>query len=143
MKKYIAIVLLFLIAAALSACTSALDEKSEIIAMYRKNEEIFWQAAKSGNFTAVESIRGVQSVYISETYTDISFGGAGFGSSSHYLGIFYSADDSLSAVDVAGMCFPDELTAQGDGYFYQDEDSDNRYYVEPLGNHFFYYEAHY
>ena len=70
---------------------------------------------------------------VKEEYVEINCGGAGLGPSTHYYGIFYSADD----VDVSWM------VEQGDGYLYQQEDGDNHIYIEPLGNHFYYYEAHF
>ena len=111
------------------------------MAKFNKNEMVFLQAVESGDFSAVERIAWVQEVQMSETHVDIRCGGAGFGSSTHYYGIFYAADDNLCAVGVAGP--KDELVAHGDGYLYQEDGGDNRYYVEPLGNHYFYYEAHF
>ena len=98
-------------------------------------------AAKNGDYSAIEGIKGIQKVLVWDTYIDIQCGGAGLGSSTHYYGIFYSADDNLCAIDVAGP--RDKLVEQGDGYLYQEENGDNRYYVEPLGNHYYYYEAHF
>ena len=72
---------------------------------------------------------------------DIQCGGAGFGPSTHYYGIFYSADDNLCTIDVAGP--RDKLVEHGEGYLYQEKSGDNRYYIEQLGNHFYYCEAHF
>ena len=122
-----------------TACSKNLTEKSDIISLYQNNEETFLQAANSGDYSTVENIRGVQSVYISEKYVKISCGCAGFGPSTHYYGIFYSADGDMCAIDVAGP--EDELVESGDGYLYQESGGDNRYYVEALVNNFYYYEA--
>ncbi len=118
-----------------------IPDKNDIISLFQNNEEIFLQAASSDDYSQVESIKGVQKVIKNNDYVDIQCGGAGFGASTHYYGIFYSSDDNLCAVDVAAPS--DKLKTSGDGYLYQQEDGDNEYYVEPLGNHFFYYEAHF
>ena len=141
MRKALATFLAVSLFISLAACSRNLTDKNDIVSLFRKNEQTFLQAAKSGDYSAVGRISGVQKVYASETYVDIQCGGAGVGPSTHYYGIFYSADDDLSAVDVAGP--RDKLMEYGDGYLYQEDDGDNRYYVEPLGNHFYYYEAHF
>ena len=83
----------------------------------------------------------MQNVDIWEEYVDIQCGGAGFGSSTHYYGIFYSEKDDLCAVRLGAP--GDQLKEHENGFLYIEEDGDNRYYVEPLGNHYFYYEAHF
>ena len=141
MKRVLSLLVLLAILVVLSFCSDNLTEKSDIISLYQKNYEIFWCAAENEDYRTVAKIKGVQKVLIRDTYIDIQCGGAGFGPSTHYYGIFYSADDNLCAIDVAGP--RDKLVEQGNGYFYQEENGDNRYYVEPLGNHFYYYEAHF
>lgn len=125
----------------LTSCSNSLAEQNDIVSLYQKNEDTFLQAASSADYSSVEKIKGVQQVLVQEAYVDIRCDGTGLGSSTHYYGIFYSADDDLCAVGVAGP--EDQLVEQGDGYLYQEENGDNRYYVEPLGNHFYYYEAHF
>lgn len=141
MRKRIAAVLLICMLTSLSACSRNLTEKSDIISLFQKHEEAFLQAANSGDYSSVERIRGVRSVYISETYVMIECGGAGLGPSTHYYGIFYTGDDNLFAVDAAEP--EGKWVEHGEGYLYQEDGGDNRYYVEPLGNHFYYYEAHF
>lgn len=141
MKKLTACFLLICILFTFVACSTNRTEKNDIVTLFQENEEIFLQAANSGDYSGVECIRGVQNVYISEKYIDIQCGGAGVGAETRYYGIYYSADDDLCAIDVAGP--KDELVKSGEGYLYQEKTGDNRYYVEPLGNHFFYYEAEY
>ena len=139
MKKIIASLLIICISIAFTACSQSTTDKAEIISIFQQNEDTFIQATKDGDFSEVESISGVQEVYKNEEYIDIQFGGYGFGSSTGYYGIFYSANNNMCAVDVAGP--ENELSEHGNGYKYQENDGDNKYYVEPLGNHFFYYEA--
>jgi hypothetical protein len=140
MKKVTALILLMAVVLALGGCSVNLTDKDDIIALFYKHEKSFLQAAQSGDYSALERIRGVQSIDHRETYVDITCGGAGFGPSTHYYGIFYTADDDLYAHWAAPGA---ELAEYGKGYLYQEEDGDNSYYVEPLGNHYFYYEAHF
>lgn len=141
MKKILVLLFSLCLFVAFTACSKNLTEKQDIIALYQRNEDSFLQAANTGDYSAIERISGVQKVFISEDYVDIQCGGSGMGSSTHYYGIFYSVDDNLCAIDVAGL--KDKLVKQGGGYFYQEENGDNRYYVESLGDHFYYYEAHF
>ena len=125
----------------LCACSKNLTDKNDITRLFQKNEQSFLTAAETGDWEQLEKIRGINDVFVLDAYIDIQCGGAGFGPSTHYYGIFYSADDNLCAIDVAGP--KDQLIAHEGGYLYQEENGDNRYYVEALGNHFYYYEAHF
>ncbi len=125
----------------LSACSNNLTSKDSIESHYEKNEALFVNAASENSFSDLENIRGIHNVLVWDEYVDIQCGGSGFGSGTHYYGIFFSEMDDLCAVDVAGP--RDELVSDGDGYRYRQPDGDNEYYVEPLGNHFHYYEAHF
>ena len=141
MKKVISLLVFLALFTTLPACSNNLTEKSSIISLYQKNEEVFLLAAENGDYSAIKEMNGVQKVLVWDTYIDIQCGGAGFGPSTHYYGIFYSTDDNLCAIDVAGP--NGKLVEQGDGYLYQEENGDNRFYVEPFGNHYYYYEAHF
>ena len=142
MKKSIALLCVLVCLTFISAaCSPALADKDSIISLYQKNENIFLKAAESGDYSEIEHIQGIQKVLTTDAYVDIQCGGSGFGSSTHYYGIFYSADDNLCAIDVAGP--KDKLVQQGNGYSYKEENGNNRYYVESLGHHFYYYEAHF
>ena len=112
MKKVVSFLALFAMFIALSACSYNLTEKSDIISLYQKNEKIFLLAAENGDYSAIERIKGVQKVLVLDTYIDIQCGGAGFGPSTHYYGIFYSADDNLCTIDVAGP--RDKLVEHGE-----------------------------
>lgn len=122
-------------------CCLNLTGKGAVIRLYQRNEEVFLQAAASGDYSAVERIISVRDVEVTETYVEISCGGSGLGSATNYYGIFYYEGENLLSVDVdtSGGRFVES----GDGYFYDEENGDNRFYVEPLGNHFYYYEAHF
>jgi hypothetical protein len=113
MKKPITLLFMLLcLVYVLASCSRNLTDQSDIVSLYRKNEDAFLHAASNGDYSAVEKINGVQAVLVKEEYVEIKCGGAGFGSSTHYYGIFYSADD----MDLAWM------VEQGDGYLYQQED---------------------
>lgn len=142
MKKTICIMMSFVILCLLTSCSKNLTDKNSIIKMYSNHEAEFANVAQTTDFSDLERISGVQKVIVWEEYIDIQCGGSGFGSSTHYYGIFYSETDNLVAIDVAGPL--DELIEDGNGYRYRESDvGDNEYYVEPLGNHYFYYEAHF
>lgn len=140
MKKILYTIVLMAVCL-LSACSSNLTSKESIENLYTKNETLFIDAVSDGSFSDLEKISGVQKVLVWDEYVDIQCGGSGLGSSTHYYGIFFSETDNLCAVDVSGP--RDELVKDGSGYRYKQSDGDNEYYVEPLGNHYFYYEAHF
>ena len=122
MRKLRALLLVMLsFAFVLTSCSGNLTDKSDIVSLYQKNEDTFLQAARNGDYSSVEGISGVRKVLVREEYVDVQCGGTGFGSNTHYYGIFYSADD-----------VKDKLVEQSDGYLYQEENGDNRYYIEPL-----------
>lgn len=122
-------------------CCVNLTGKGAIIRLYQRNEEIFLQAAVSGDYSAVERLISVHSVDVMDAYVEIRCGGSGLGPGTNYYGIFYYEGEDLCAVDVdlSGGGF----VGSGDGYLYEEENGDNRFYVESLGDHYFYYEAHF
>lgn len=126
---------------ALSAVTtSGLISREEVVQLYQKNEAVFLDAAASEAFSDLEILQGVQKVSVKTDHADIRCGSAGMGSNTSYFGIFYSAKDDLYAI----WCAPprrETLEPQRSGYQWKEKDGDNVYYVESLGNHFFYYEA--
>ena len=140
MKKILYIIAL-MAACLLFACSSNLTSKESIENLYTKNENRFADAESDGNFADLEKISGVQKVLVQDEYVDIQCGGSGFGPNTNYYGIFFSETDNLCAIDVSGPS--DELVEDGSGYRYKQSDGDNEYYVEPLGNHYYYYEAHF
>lgn len=140
-KRNIVLLLLSCSFLLMNGCTSPQGNRERIISAYQKNEDVFIDAVQSGDYSTVELLSIVKTVYVAKDYVDFQGKGYGLGPSTHYYGIFYSHDGDLCAVDVAGP--REELTKSGAGYQYQENNGDNRYYVEPLGNNFFYYEAHF
>ncbi len=121
-------------------CPRNLTDKEDIISLFNKKQEIFIEAVNSGDYKTAEKVRGVHKITVYDNPACVEFmcGGAGFGPSTHYYGFYYSESDDLCAI-FGGA----ELVAHGSGWLYEEENGDNSYYVEPLGNHFFYYEAHF
>lgn len=141
MKKIIALILLASSLLAFFMCSQSMPSQKKIVALFRANEEIFLGAVESGDYSAVEALPGVQEVYVGERYVKILCDGAGMGSSTHYYGIFYHPDVALFSSENTGVVT--WFVQDGNGYLYQEEGGDNRFYVEPLGSGFYYYEAHY
>lgn len=121
--------------------TSGLTSRDAVVRMYEKNEDAFLNAAATGDFSALKEIRGVEDVSAHEDYVDFFCGGSGMGSNTQYYGIFYSPDDNMCKV--WGAPYNEKLEPENGGYRWKEPDGDNEYYVEPLGNHFFYYEEKY
>ena len=131
--------LYFLMIYMLVTLTACSTNSNDVITLFQENEAIFLQAANTGDYSQIEAIMGVQNVNVYENHIDIRCNSEGFASETKYCGIFYSVENDLCAVNVAGP--KDKVVEMGEGYLYQEESGDNSYYVEPLGNHFFYYEA--
>ncbi len=141
MKKITLFILVFSTTAALAflSCARELTGKEDIIALYRDNIDVFADASSGGNFSAVERLRGVESVYISDDgAVEIMCGGNKIGPGTHYYGIFYDAD-----LDAADLTDADAYEESGDGYVFRERDGDNVRYIEPLGDGYFYFEEHY
>ncbi len=124
------------------ACSNNLTDKEDIIKVFNKNEETIIEAVKNNSFEQVKKISGIQNVYVGDDYIDFECGGSGMGPSTHYYGFFYSPDDNLTAWN-GGACPKDELKENGNGFRWEQKEGDNIYYVEKIGEHFFYYEAHF
>ena len=81
------------------------------------------------------------SLYCNGHTSDVGCGvGAGVGSGTSYVGFYYSSNDDMTAV----WCAPssvNSLTASGNGFEWQEQNGDNRYYTEHICGHFYYYEA--
>ena len=141
MKKYTILLALCVAIFLLTAC-DGLNSRDAVVDMFRRNEERFLAAADQRDFVALEHLPGVQEVRVYKDRVEFDCGGAGFGSSTHYYGIFFSEADDLMAAGIS-CGSADRLRPDGAGYRYRQNGGDNEYYVEPLGNHYFYYEAHY
>lgn len=138
MKKItIFILILSLAALAFLSCARSLTERDDIIALYRDHIDVFADASSSGDFSAVERLRGIESVSVGDDgAVEIMCGGNKIGPGTHYYGILYDADLDVDAL-------PDAYAESGDGYVRTEQDGDNVRYIESLGDGYFYFEEHY
>ena len=71
---------------------------------------------------------------------DFDCGAGGFGSETAYRGFYYSEEEDLYAPWCAPP--PEELLISRDGgFFWEEAQGDNTYYVEKICEGFFYYEG--
>lgn len=117
-----------------------LTRREDVTSLFEENRAVIQAAAESGDFTEAAKIHGIQEIDQQEDGGCIDFycGGKGFGPETAYYGFFYSPTDDMTALDGC-TCSPEDLTPSGSGFCWQESGTDNTYYVEPLGNHFFYY----
>ena len=116
--------------------------RSRIIRLYQQNEEIFFQAASSEDFDALMQLNGVIEIKEDKRRkaVDVFCGGTGIVPSSGYYGVLYLPEKDARAYFSEPA---EEWTVDGNGFCYRQKNGDNRFYVEPLGNDFYYYEQHY
>lgn len=115
-------------------------EKDEIFRFAEENVEQLEVCIETGDFGVLEGSRVVEEVNLKEDHIEFYCGGAGFGSQTAYCGFYYTDDDDMHAV----WCAPPAgtpLTGMGQGFSWQEEVGDNRYYTEHICGHFYYYEA--
>ncbi|MBQ9024169.1 MAG: hypothetical protein IJ105_02990 [Bacilli bacterium] len=140
MKKFLSTIIVFFIIFILTGC--GIEDKDEIIKIYRNNEEKFIKASKTGNFKGLKKIHGVRRVEVYNNTATIDFGGEGMGGNSNYYEIQYHRDECCS-----GFKLNDEFKKSGDGYLYNENEikgsGDNIIYFEELGNGYYYVEMHF
>ena len=98
------------------------------------------KAIEDEDFSAFENKSFIKSIDADEAIVDFSCGGAGNGSGTSYVGFYYSPNDDMTAVWCASY-FADALMPSGNGFEWQEQSGDNRYYTEHIYGHFYYYEA--
>lgn len=116
--------------------------KEDIFQFVTENETQLLQAIKDGDFSDYEEQGFIQNIDDNGNHVDFYCGGAGFASETDYVGFYYSSTNDMAAV----WCAPysaQSLSPSGDGYFWKEAEGDNRYYVEMICDHFYYYEASY
>lgn len=139
MKKiFLLIVFLFIIF--LTGC--GIEDKDEIIKIYKNNEKDFIRAAKTGNFKELKKIKGVRRIYFDNDTARIDFGGEGMGGNSNYYEIQYHKDECCSEFKLNN-----EFKKFGNGFLYNEKEvkgsGDNIMYFENLGNGYYYVEMHF
>ncbi len=125
-----------------SGC-SALDDhasKEDIFSIVNEHYEMLIECINSNDFSAVERLKAIKEVDVTDDCVDFYCGGSGFGSATFYVGFYYTDTDDMRAV----WCAPapeEELSPADGGYLWKEAEGDNQYYVEPIREHFYYYEA--
>lgn len=116
--------------------------KDVIFALVTENESLLLDDIKNNNFDASKGLDGINKIVTSEDIIEFSCGGAGFGPSTAYCGFYYTEDDNITAI----WCAPEsetDLVPYENGFLYEQENGDNRYYTEKICENFYYYEAAY
>ena len=120
-----------------------LTEKERIIRYVRKHEGLLLRYIEKRDDDILKNQPIIEQIRTNDTYIDFSCGGSGFGSKTSYWGFYYSESDDLSALCPASSS-KQELRKSGNGYVWeeswQNPRGDNTYYVEPIVDHFYYYE---
>lgn len=116
------------------------ESKEDIVSFVEQHQEELLLCIEQNDFTSLEQCSIIKKVNIYENHIDFFCGGRGIGSETFYCGFYYSPSNDWRAI----WCAPrGALVPEGAGYSWQEEQGDNRYYVEKVCNYFFYYEADY
>ena len=155
MKKLICVFLVICMLFSLAGCSDVLGgtlflllaatsndsaDKDDVFKFVCEEEEALLKAIEDGNFSAFENKGFIQDIDADKAVVDFSCGGAGIGSGTSYVGFYYTSDNDMTAV----WCAPssaDLLTPLRNGFEWQEQNGDNRYYTEHICGNFYYYEA--
>jgi len=155
LKKGLALHLAVIMAFSLSGCSDILGsafflslvatgddraDKDEVFEFVCEHEEKLLQAIEDGDLSSFENQGLIKDIDADNTVVDFSCGGAGIGSSTSYVGFYYTPDNDMTAVWCAPS-FASLLMASGNGFEWQEPNGDNRYYTEHICGNFYYYEA--
>ena len=155
MKKLLCVLFVLCMLVSLSGCTekvlgsaiflflAATDndgaDKDDVFEFVCAQEEELLKAIQNGDFSTFENKGFIKSIDAYETLVDFSCGGAGVGSGTSYVGFYYSPNDDMTAVWRAPSS-TNALIPSGNGFEWQEENGDNRYFTEHICGHFYYYE---
>ena len=135
MKKLLALCLLLTAALGLGACGSSDSaSKEEIFDLVTSQQDLLLDAIARETYTEVRQLDGLTDIYTEDTYLDFSFSWEGFASQTNSIGFYYVETDDPADI------FPDDLSQSGDGWLWEDPDSDNHCYLEKICDCFYYYE---
>lgn len=115
-------------------------EKDRIFRLVQEDQQRLTFAIESGDFSYFDDSQVIQDIAVCENYVEFSCGGAGVGPQTAYCGFYYTETDDMYAI----WCAPsggETLTSAGEGYLWEEENGDNRYYTEKICDNFYYYEA--
>lgn len=123
-----------------------LSEKERIIRYVRKHEGLLLRYIAKNDAAIVEKQAIIRQIRRNDAYIEFCCGTSGVLPQDSVWGLYYSESDDLLA-----LCPPSfserELLVSGNGYLrkesWEDPRSDNSYYVEPILDHFYYYEIHF
>ena len=118
---------------------SSVDKDEVFEFVWEKDEELL-KAIENEDFSAFENKSFIKNIDADEAIVDFSCAGAGNGSGTSYVGFYYSPNDDMTAVWCASY-FADALMPSGNGFEWQEQNGDTRYYTEHICGHFYYYEA--
>lgn len=112
----------------------------QIKSFVQKHEEEILSCIEQGDYSALDQYDIIKKIDPDGASIDFYCGGSGFASQTNYCGFYYSSSDNLRAIWCA---HPGELVPHEDGYFVQEDEGDNYYYVENICGHFYYYYSHF
>ena len=138
MKKFILAVCA--LCAAVVLLSFLRTDRDCIVRFVESNQDLLSTCVESGDYSAVERHLLIREINVEADHVDFRCGASGFGSQTSYRGFFYSEKGDMYAV----WCAPPEgsqLIRNGDGFFWEESEGDNRYYVEEICEGFYYYEA--
>lgn len=122
------------------------SEKARIIHYVKKHESLLLSCIEQNDFSAVKKDAILQEIRVQDTYVDFQCQGAGFGPETSYWGFYYSDKYNMTAV-LGPLPSGQFFQKSGSGYLWKeswyDPKGDNSYYVEQIGDHFYYYEMHF
>ena len=123
-----------------------LSGKEHIIRYVRKHEGLLLRYIAKNDAAIVEKQALIRQIRRNDAYIEFCCGTSGVLPQDSVWGFYYSESDDLLA-----LCPPSfserELLVSGNGYLrkesWEDPRGDNSYYVEPILDHFYYYEIHF
>lgn len=141
-NRFFPLVTLCLVSAAALAVAAgaARYSKAAIVGNWEENRRVYTkiaeQALTAGQLPeklpgGVEDIRPWRGAQV-----DFLCRGQRFGSAGIYRGFYYSADNVIRTFQGGDQLF----RAHGDGYLWQTPDGGNSCYVEPMDNHWYYFD---
>ena len=154
LKKGLALLLAVIMVFSLSGCSDILGgafflflvatgddraDKDEVFDFVSENEEELLKAIEAGDYSVFENQGFIKDIDADKTVVDFYCGGYGIGSSTSYVGFYYTPNHDMGAI----WCAPSSgsLTPSENGYEWKEPDGDNRYYTEHICGNFYYYEA--
>lgn len=128
-------------AAALSlAAGTARHSKAAIVGNLEENRRAYAKIAEqalTGGQIPKKLPQGVEDVCPwNGVQVDFLCRSEGFGSAGRYRGFYYSADNVIRTFQGVDKAF----APHGEGYLWQDPGGDNCCYVEPIENHWYYFD---